>query len=105
MAGLYSIALFFLLSGPNDEFLAGVVDGVTFCFDKVRSVRYPLYRDDMRVCKPLQVTLNFRSHSGVLNFAGGVLELMFEACPQSATKLGPKGGDFKDLDLEVLKYK
>jgi hypothetical protein len=93
------IALFFLLSGPNDLFLAGdpaqsVVEGVTFRFEEVRSVGYHLYRDDKSLCKPLQVNLNFRSHSGILDVAGAVLLRLFDVFPNSATKTKPDRGLF-----------
>jgi superfamily I DNA/RNA helicase len=94
------IALFFLLSGPNDLFLAGdpaqsVVEGVTFRFEEVRSVGYNLYKDNKSLCKPLQVNLNFRSHSGILNVAGAVLLRLFCVFPDSATKTKPDSGIFR----------
>jgi hypothetical protein len=94
------IALFFLLSGPNDLFLAGdpaqsVVEGVTFRFEEVRSVGYQLYKDDKSLCKPLQVNLNFRSHSGILDVAGAVLLRLFSVFPDSATKTKPDRGLFR----------
>ncbi len=89
-----------LLSGPNDLFLAGdpaqsVVEGVTFRFEEVRPVGYHLYKDDKSLCKPLQVNLNFRSHSGILDVAGAVLLRPFSVFPDSATKTKPDRGLFR----------
>jgi hypothetical protein len=110
------IALFFLLSGPNDLFSAGdpaqsVVEGVSFRFDEVRSVGYHLYKDDKCLCKPLQVNLNFRSHSGILDLAGAVLLRLFVVFPNSATKTKPDRGLFRGPrpsifhNVEVLRLK
>lgn len=73
------IALFFLLCQKGGLFLAGdpaqaVVEGVEFRFDDVRGVPHYLYPGDRRYIpdKPLSVTLNFRSHTGILNVAAQV---------------------------------
>eukprot|EP00984_Skeletonema_dohrnii_P030927 scaffold22810_cov103-Skeletonema_dohrnii-CCMP3373.AAC.1 len=77
------ILLFFYLSGPNGLFLAGdpaqsVVEGTEFRFEEVRGVGHFV---GSVIQKPKTVNVNFRSHSGILNCAGGVLDLMFTHFP------------------------
>jgi hypothetical protein len=77
----------------------------------VQSVGYHLYKDDKSVCKPLQVNLNFRSHSGILDVAGAVLLRLFGVFPDSATKtkpnrglfLGPRPSIFNNVKVLLLK--
>lgn len=81
------ILLFFQLSGPGQLFLAGdpaqsVVEGVEFRFEEIRSVGYHVAGPERRELipqKPKIVTVNFRSHSGVLDTAAAVLQRMFDA--------------------------
>jgi AAA domain len=73
------IALFFLICDSGPLFLAGdpaqsVVEGVEFRFEEIRSVAHNLYSKDPNAHqyipkKPLSVTRNFRSHTGILNVA------------------------------------
>ena len=91
------ILLFFYLCGPNGLFLAGdpaqsVVEGTEFRFEEVRSVGHFV---GSIIQKPKTVNVNFRSHSGILNCAGGVLDLMFEHFPSSAKQLKKDEGLFQ----------
>jgi hypothetical protein len=77
------ILLFFYLGGPNGLFLAGdpaqsVVEGTEFRFEEIRSVGHFV---GSTIQKPKTVNVNFRSHSGILNCAGGVLDFMFTHFP------------------------
>jgi len=112
------ILLFYLLSGPKDLFLAGdpaqaVAEGVEFRFDEIRSVAWYFSNEnpDLVPDKPKIVSLNMRSHAGVLNVAGAVLERLFKAYPDSAKQLkedrglfqGPRPAVFQQLDPPSLK--
>ena len=55
----------------------------------------PDHRDLIRVPpKPKTATVNFRSHSGVLDTAAAVLQRLFAAFPDSAKQLAPDRGLF-----------
>jgi len=113
------ILLFFRLCGPGNLFLAGdpaqsVVEGVEFRFEEIRSVGYFVAgpeRRDLIPDKPKKVTVNFRSHSGVLNTAAAVLRRLFDNFPDSAKELaedrgvftGPRPGVFHNIHVEKLK--
>ena len=91
------LLLFFYLAGPNGLFLAGdpaqsVVEGTDFRFEEVRSVGHFV---GSVIQKPKTVNINFRSHSGILNCAGGVLDLMFSHFPNSAKQLKKDFGLFQ----------
>jgi hypothetical protein len=109
------IAMFFKLCRRQEQsmfnglFLAGdpaqsVVEGVHFRFEEVRSVAYRLLPEDEQnnpskrrgfvPDKPKKVTVNFRSHAGILNVAADVLDLLFTAFPKSAPDLGKDAGVF-----------
>jgi len=112
------IYIFFLLSGPGDLFLAGdpcqsVVEGVDFRFEDIRSVGYFVCGKERRELipdKPKTVSLNLRSHSGILNAAAAVLRFLFAAFPDSAKQLkedrglfaGPRPGVFSHVSYERL---
>ena len=92
------IAVLYMLSDSRSLFLAGdtaqsVVEGVAFRFAEVRSVAYQLGVSVPE--KPMTLHLNFRSHSGILDLARGVLNLLFENFPGSASKLPPDEGLYK----------
>jgi hypothetical protein len=61
--------------------------------------------------RPRKVTVNFRSHSGILNVAGSVLNVLFDAFPNSAPDLGvdrgvflgPRPGLFENVTEQRLK--
>eukprot|EP00985_Skeletonema_marinoi_P006234 scaffold2699_cov140-Skeletonema_marinoi.AAC.8 len=98
------ILLFFYLSGPNGLFLAGdpaqsVVEGTEFRFEEVRGVGHFV---GSVIQKPKTVNVNFRSHSGILNCAGGVLDLMFTYFPSSAKQLKKDKGLFQGSRPGVL---
>ena len=98
------ILLFFYLSGPNGLFLAGdpaqsVVEGTEFRFEEVRSVGHFV---GCVIQKPKTVNINFRSHSGILNCAGGVLDLMFTHFPSSAKQLKKDEGLFQGCRPGIL---
>jgi hypothetical protein len=101
--------LFFRLSGPDGLFLAGdpaqsVVEGVEFRFEDVRSVGHFLFEHDRKLIpdKPKIVNVNFRSHSGVLGVAAGILGHLFEAFPDSAKQLSKDRGLFTGPRPSVL---
>lgn len=55
--------------------------------------------------KPLTVTLNFRSHAGVLDVAAAVLHMLYEAFPGAANKLPDDVGLFKGPRPAVMSHK
>mmetsp|Transcript_29648 Transcript_29648/g.81504 ORF Transcript_29648/g.81504 Transcript_29648/m.81504 type:complete len:2695 (-) Transcript_29648:60-8144(-) len=97
------ILLFFLMSGPGSLFLAGdpaqsVVEGTDFRFKDIRSVGYHLFGEDQKHLipdKPKIVSLNFRSHNGVLKIASAVLECLFRSFPKSTESLLHDHGFFE----------
>ena len=52
--------------------------------------------------KPKTVNINFRSHSGILNCAGGVLDFLFTHFPSSAKQLKKDEGLFQGSRPGVL---
>ena len=73
-------------------FLAGdpvqaVRPGVAFRFEEIRSLVYQVGqkmehdKETYKIERPLKLTANFRSHSGILNCAAAVLDRMFAAFP------------------------
>lgn len=104
--------------GPGALFLAGdpaqsVVEGTDFRFEEIRSVGHFVAGKDRRHLipeKPRTVNVNFRSHSGVLNCAGGFLDLLFDYFPGSAKQLkkdhglfkGARPGVFHKIDVQQL---
>jgi superfamily I DNA/RNA helicase len=121
------VALFFLLCRHHsDLFFAGdpaqsVVEGSDFRFEDIRTVAHQLFQNEKRgkkviPDKPLQLNVNFRSHSGILNVASGVLDMLFSAFPGSAKELpkdkglfrGPRPGVFMNVEpvkLQELLFK
>ena len=98
------ILLFFYLCGPNGLFLAGdpaqsVVKGTDFRFEEVRSVGHFV---GSTIQKPKTVNVNFRSHSGILNCAGGVLDFLFNHFPGSTKQLKKDRGLFQGSRPGVL---
>ena len=95
------IALFFLAAarGKDALFLAGdpaqsVVEGVEFRFEEVRSLVYQLTGNQESLQRPTKLLVNYRSHSGVLNCAAGVLDLLLAMFPGSAKTLPKDEGLF-----------
>jgi len=118
------ILLFFHLArGLGDLFLAGdpaqsVAEGIEFRFADIRSVAYHIVAGKNGEGKnipgipnkPKNVTVNFRSHAGILNTASDILSLMFKAFPESATELkedkgifsGPRPGVFQNVEAKLI---
>jgi ATP-dependent exoDNAse (exonuclease V) beta subunit len=114
------LALLVKMSASGILFLAGdpaqsVEEGVDFRFDDVRSVFHEL--TGRAPAKPLTLTLNFRSHTGILDAAGVLLEWLFEYFPGSCKKLpqddglcrGPRPGThftgFTGTKVQILTLK
>jgi hypothetical protein len=103
------LSLFFYLGRPGGLFLAGdtaqsVSLGVDFRFEDVRSIGFTIFEDRKYVPdKPVTVAVNFRSHSGILKVAAGVLDLMFEAFPNCANTLPPDVGAFTGPRPSILR--
>jgi len=97
------LMFFYIGGGPGALFLAGdpaqsVVEGTDFRFEEVRSVGYFVAGSERRHLipeKPKTVNVNFRSHAGVLNCAGGFLDLLFGYFPGGAKQLKKDFGLFK----------
>jgi superfamily I DNA/RNA helicase len=105
----------------SDLFFAGdpaqsVVEGSDFRFEDIRTVAHHLFHNDKSgkrhgiPDKPLKLHVNSRSHSGILNVASGVLDLLFSAFPGSAKELprdeglfrGPRPGLFMNVESSKL---
>ncbi len=89
------LALLVKMSASGILFLAGdpaqsVEEGVDFRFEDVRSVFYEL--TGRAPTKPLILTLNFRSHTGILDTAGVLLEWLLKYFPGSCKKLPQDDG-------------
>jgi superfamily I DNA/RNA helicase len=114
------LALLVKMSASGILFLAGdpaqsVEEGVAFRFEDVRSVFYEL--TGRAPTKPLTLTLNFRSHTGILDAAGVLLEWLFDYFPGSCKKLpqddglcrGPRPGThftgFTGTKVQILTLK
>ena len=109
---------FFLGRGPGSLFLAGdpaqsVVEGTDFRFEEIRSVGYHVAGSNRRHLipeKPRVVNVNFRSHAGILNCAGGILDLLFGHFNNSVKQLkrdyglfkGARPGVFHKVDVHQL---
>ncbi|GKY99210.1 hypothetical protein MPSEU_000876400 [Mayamaea pseudoterrestris] len=105
------IALFVLICEHGGLFLAGdpaqaVVEGVEFRFEEVRSVFWNLLAEEDRSkyipSKPLTVNRNFRSHKGILNVAGEILDRLFRQFPNSAKELPKDEGLFMGPRPSIL---
>jgi len=112
------LLFFFLGRGPGSLFLAGdpaqsVVEGTDFRFEEIRSVGYYVAGSNRRHLipeKPRVVNVNFRSHAGILNCAGGILDLLFGHFNNSVKQLkrdyglfkGARPGVFHKVDVQQL---
>ncbi|KAL7543061.1 hypothetical protein ACHAXR_012566 [Thalassiosira sp. AJA248-18] len=101
--------LFFYLGGPGGLFLAGdpaqsVVEGTEFRFEEIRSVGFFVAGSERRLIphKPRIITVNFRSHAGILNTAGAFLDLLFKYFPGNAKQLKKDRGLFQGSRPGVL---
>jgi ATP-dependent exoDNAse (exonuclease V) beta subunit len=89
------LALLVKMSTSGILFLAGdpaqsVEEGVDFRFEDARSVFYEL--TGRAPTKPLTLALNFRSHTGILDAAGVLLEWLLKYFPGSCKKLPQDDG-------------
>ena len=96
------LALFVMMCDPKSLFVGGdtaqsVVEGVQFRFTDIRSVVYHLSNKDSSAVpqKRKELTVNFRSHSGILNIAAEVLERLLLCYPGSMDNLPKDEGLFK----------
>jgi hypothetical protein len=112
------LLFFFLGRGPGSLFLAGdpaqsIVEGTDFRFDEIRSVGYFVAGSNRRHLipeKPRVVNVNFRSHAGILNCAGGILDLLFGYFKNSTKELkkdyglfnGARPGVFHKVHVQQL---
>ncbi len=96
------ITLFFVAAGLRMQalFMAGdpaqaVVEGVDFRFEEVRSIVYKLSCGLERIDRPIKLTVNYRSHTGILDCAAAVLGKLFAFFPGAAKVLHPDRGLYK----------
>ena len=76
---------------PNSTFFTGdtaqsIMRGISFRFQDLRSLFHRINKKVPQVkvpCKPHTLTVNFRSHSGILRLAQSILELLWEFFPGS----------------------
>lgn len=88
------ICLLFIEAGLDVQslFLVGdpaqaVVEGVDFRFEEVRAIVYKLSDGRETLERPVKLSVNYRSHSGILKCASAVLDTMHAAFPGSAKVL------------------
>ena len=93
------IALFFVAAGLRMHalFMVGdpaqsVVEGVDFRFEEVRSIVYKLSCGQERIDRPMKLTVNYRSHAGILDCAAAILGKLFAFFPGAAKVLHPDRG-------------
>ena len=92
---------------PNGLFLTGdsaqsIMRGIAFRFSDVRTIFYEMQKltrdreDVSQVCIPniSQLTINFRSHTGILNIASSVIDLLKSYFPLSFDHLPRDQGMF-----------
>ena len=108
-----SITLSIRLCLSSASLAQSVVEGTGFRFEEICSVGYYVAGKNRRHLipeKPRVVNVNFRSHSGVLNCAGGFLDLLFGYFPNSVKQLkkdyglfrGARPGVFHKVDVKQL---
>ncbi|XP_072268229.1 TPR and ankyrin repeat-containing protein 1 [Pyxicephalus adspersus] len=104
------------INDPNSMFLTGdtaqsIMKGVSFRFSDLRSLFYyanKKYSDDKKKCivrKPKQLYhlyQNYRSHSGILSLASGVVDLLQHFFPESFDRLPRDCGLFDGPKPTVL---
>lgn len=116
------ILLMATVADPNCLFLTGddaqtIARGLSFRFSDVKSIFWNLHEGNSTVGVPKVYTLknNYRTHSGILNLANSVIDLISHFFPGSVDKLphdrglfdGPKpwllqAAKFEDLCLLLL---
>ena len=90
----------FLLSVNNNVdylFLAGdnaqaITHGVSFRFQELRQIIARTAPERTQNSKPVRLLRNYRSHSGVLEFAAAILDLLAQFFPKSFQKLDQDAG-------------
>ena len=94
--------LIYCCSDPNSMFFTGdtaqsIMRGIAFRFQDLRSVFYNIQSNDPKVMipkKPHKLTINFRSHSGILKLAGSIIDLISEFFKDSIDHLPDDEGMF-----------
>ena len=89
-------------SDPNSMFFTGdtaqsIMRGIAFRFQDLRSIFYDLHSNNPQIevpHKPYTLTNNFRSHLGILNLAGSVIDLIEEYFNDSIDNLPADRGMF-----------
>ena len=87
---------------PNSTFFTGdtaqsIMRGISFRFQDLRSLFHRINKKVPQVkvpCKPHTLTVNFRSHSGILGLAQSILDLLYEFFPGSIDDLPEDKGMF-----------
>ena len=87
---------------PNSMFFTGdtaqsIMRGIAFRFQDLRSIFHKLHSQNPVVNvpqKPHNLTINFRSHSGILNLAGSIIDLISEFFKDSIDHLPDDEGMF-----------
>ena len=87
---------------PNSLFFTGdtaqsIMRGIAFRFQDLRSAFHSIHEivPEVKVPqKPHTLTINFRSHSGILQLAGSIIDLLMEFFPKSIDTLPEDSGMF-----------
>ena len=87
---------------PNSTFFTGdtaqsIMRGISFRFQDLRSLFHRINKKVPQVkvpCKPHTLTVNFRSHSGIMGLAQSILDLLCEFFPSSIDVLPEDKGMF-----------
>ena len=106
---------------PNSMFFTGdtaqsIMRGIAFRFKDLRSFFYDINSKEKYIKvpkKPIELTINYRSHSGILKLAGSVIDLISEFFKDSIDHLPEEEGMFpgpmpvffqscKDEELSLL---
>ena len=94
--------LIYCCRDPNSMFFTGdtaqsIMRGIAFRFQDLRSVFYNIHSNNPKVMipkKPHNLTINFRSHSGILKLAGSIIDLISEFFKDSIDHLPDDEGMF-----------
>ena len=87
---------------PNSMFFTGdtaqsIMRGIAFRFQDLRSLFHRIHSNTLKVNvpkRPYTLTINFRSHSGILNVAGSIIDLLSEFFKDSIDHLPHEEGMF-----------
>lgn len=87
---------------PNSIFFTGdttqsIMRGIAFRFEDLRSIFHKLHSQHSEIKvpqKPYNLTINFRSHSGILKLAGSIIDLISEFFGDSIDHLPNDEGTF-----------